>query len=419
MNGVEQVVEAALAKARLASEGGAYITIDAQGARTAARRQPAGPLAGVPFAVKDLVAVAGQPLRAGSAVRQEASPEPEDAPVVAALRQAGAIFIGTTALHEFAFGVTGINDHTGTPLNPHDPARIPGGSSSGSAVAVAEGSAWIAVGTDTGGSVRIPAALCGVVGFKPAQGAYPMQGVFPLSPTLDHVGFLARSVAEIERIHQLFGPAVPDEIRPRRLGLLREELEQSEPAVQRRFDDLLQRLAKVQCAIVEVDWPGSAEILTTSTAIMFAEAAAVHRSELQRDASRYGADVQARLRQGVAIPAVEYIAALQSREQLRAHVLATLANVDGVVGPTVGLVAPTIVEARDPAVGGRLVAFTRLANVVGLPALSLPIPGDGLPVGLQVMAAGEAQLLGIGAFLERLLSSESGLRQRKQATALP
>ena len=405
---LKEIIKVALSRARLAGEGGAYTFIaDAASALAAALQAGQdGPLGGLTFAVKDLVAVAGRPLRAGSAVRETAPPEAADAPVVALLRQAGAIFIGTTSLHEFAFGVTGINDYAGTPLNPHDPARIPGGSSSGSAVAVAEGSADIAIGTDTGGSVRIPAALCGVVGFKPSFGAYPIEGVFPLSPTLDHAGILARSVANVQRVHTVLAAPVNGEYRPRRLGLLRSELEQSEPAVQQRVQEAIDRLAGAGCLVEDIEWPDGESVFAVSTAIMFAEAAAIHRAEMRQDAMRYGADVRARLLQGLALPAVNYVTALRGRRQMRLQVQARLAGVDGVIGPTVGIVAPTLAEARAPAVAGRLVAFTRLANVVGLPVLSLPLPGPGLPVGIQVMAPDDRPTLAIGLFIERILGHQ-------------
>ncbi len=399
-------VEEALARARLVSEGGAYTYIE----EAAAERPGDGPLAGMPFAVKDLIAVAGRPIGAGSAVREGASPEPVDAPIVARFRQAGAVFVGTTSLHEFAFGVTGINSHQGTTLNPHDRTRISGGSSSGSAVAVAEGSARIAIGTDTGGSVRIPAALCGVVGFKPAYGTYPTQGVFPLSPTLDHVGLLARSVADLRVVHAALGYPLAEVVRPRRIGILREALASCAPEVRVRLESALRSLATAGCALVEIDWPDAEETFAVSTAIMFSEAAAVHRQNILRDPNRYGADVRGRLVLGMALPASVYVAALRGRERLRAQVLTALAEVDCAIGPTVGIVAPTLAEAADPAVASRLVAHTRLANVVGLPALSLPVRGKGMPVGMQVIARTNRQVLGIGLYLEKRVTEDYSTR---------
>jgi Asp-tRNA(Asn)/Glu-tRNA(Gln) amidotransferase A subunit family amidase len=206
---VEQALEAALARAELARNGGAFsVLLDGDARRDAARARrelatgrPARPLEGSTLAVKDLVAVRGQRIGAGSASRAGAPPESEDAAIVAALRSSGAVVVGLAALHELAFGSTGVNEYEGTPRNPFGSGLIPGGSSSGSAVAVATGAASLAIGTDTGGSVRVPAALCGVVGFKPAFGEYSLGGVLPLAPSLDHAGLLGSSVEIVRRAH--------------------------------------------------------------------------------------------------------------------------------------------------------------------------------------------------------------------------
>jgi Asp-tRNA(Asn)/Glu-tRNA(Gln) amidotransferase A subunit family amidase len=407
---VTDVVERSIETARLAEEGGAYVSIAVEGARAASQRgaRPDGPLKAYTFAVKDLIAVAGLPLRAGSRVRAGVAPERSDAPIVRALRQAGAIFIGTTALHEFAFGVTGVNRHTGTPANPHDASRIPGGSSSGSAVAVAEGSARIALGTDTGGSVRIPAALCGVVGFKFRHSAYPSAGVFPLSPTLDHLGLLARSVADVRTVQEALGRAAMEPIVPSRVGVSKVELESCECHVGERIESALRALSRRGCDVVEVAWPGPETAFAPSTAIMFSEAAAVHRSAFAHNAEQYGADVRRRLATGLNVPATAYVGAIQQRRRLSARVQSILSEVDCVLGPTVGVAAPKLSEAADPALPARLVANTRLANLAGVPALSLPLPGDGLPVGLQLIGGDEATLLGFAGGIEGLLEGAMG-----------
>lgn len=401
-------LERALSRARLVADGGAYTSILASRARSYARSGnpllSKGALNGFTFAVKDLVSVAGQPLRAGSAVRSGADPEPCDAPIVRDLRRAGALLVGMTALHEFAFGVTGVNRYTGTPANPYDSERVPGGSSSGSAVAVAEGSARFAVGTDTGGSVRIPAALCGVVGFKPQHGSYPLTGIFPLAPTLDHVGVLARSVADIYAVHEALGHHAPQQAAPASIGVSKAEIEACETRVRERIDAVLQALVhRGSCRIVEVEWPDPRSVFAASTAIMFSEASAVHRQNLEDDAEQYGPDVRQRLRTGSAIPATTYVDALYIRQRMSTLIKETLSQVDFFLGPTVGIVAPTIPEAQDPVVASRLVANTRLANLTGVPALSLPVPGNGLPVGLQLTAVSDASLLGAAAFVEALI----------------
>jgi Asp-tRNA(Asn)/Glu-tRNA(Gln) amidotransferase A subunit family amidase len=397
------------ARRRPVAEGGAWVR-ECPDAVTAAGPggRPAGPLDRVVVAVKDLVAVAGLPLGAGSRVRADAPPEPADAPVVAALRRAGAVVAGTVALHELAFGVTGINDEVGFPplprgrRDPGDPARIPGGSSSGSAVAVADGTCDLAVGTDTGGSVRIPAALCGVVGFKPAA-PYPLAGVLPLAPTLDQVGFLAPSVAGVAAAHTAVTGEPPPPDRPRaglRLGVEAGALAAADDPVATAVDAALRRLAAAGCELVDVaGWPDRSEILDVSTTIMFAEAAAVHRALLAGPAAALvGAPVAERFRVGAAIAEADYRRARSAGAGLAAQVRRALGAVDAVVGPTVPVVAPAVEAARtDDALPRRLVAETRLANVARLPVLTVPVPTDGLPVGLQVTAASDAAALAVGA----------------------
>lgn len=409
---IVQTVERALSRAELAKSGGAYTFIDTEGAASAARRvterERQGPLAGVAFAVKDMIAVAGRPIRAGSASRHEAPPESVDAPIVAALKALDAIFVGTTSLHEFAFGVTGVNDYAGTSLNPHDSDRIAGGSSSGSAVAVAERSATIAVGTDTGGSVRIPAALCGVVGFKPSLGSYPMAGVFPLSPTLDHLGFFAREVRDISRVHMALGFDVGEPMQPLQVGFVPADLAESSPAVRQRVQVALERLSSFSGSkLVELKWPPADEIMVISTIIMYAEAAAIHFGSLLANAAGYGEDVRKRLLQGLAVTGRAYVLAMQRRQQLQREITSIIANLDCMVGPTVGFVAPTLTEAKNPTVAAKLVRFTRVANLVGLPALSLPLPGPGLPIGLQIIASNNADTIRVSAFLGQLLNKDS------------
>ncbi|HEX2028051.1 MAG TPA: amidase, partial [Nitriliruptorales bacterium] len=333
----------------------------------------------------------------------DAPPEPADAAIVARLQGSGAVVVGLTAPHEFAFGVTGVNAHTGTPPNPADPGRIPGGSSSGSAVAVAEGSADLAVGTDTGGSVRIPAAFCGVVGFKPAYGGYPTEGVFPLSPTLDHVGLLATSVDAVRRVHAALGHDPGRGRLPERLGVAEPELEDADVVVAGRIEGVVRVLAAAGLALTRVTWPDQEEVSAVSTAVMYAEAAAVHRRDLDAHADRYGEDVRNRLLTGLQIPAAVYATALRARRGLERRVQAVLSDVDAVVGPTVGMVAPKQAAAGDPRLPGRIVRNTRLANVSRVPAISLPVPGDSLPVGLQLSAGDDARTLGYCAAVQALL----------------
>lgn len=348
------------------------------------------------------MAVAGLPLGAGSRARAEAPPEPRDAAVVAQLRGAGACIAGTVAMHELAFGVTGLNEQVGFPAHPADGQRVPGGSSSGSAVAVARGSCDAALGTDTGGSVRIPAALCGVVGFKPAYGTYPLDGIVPLSPSLDHVGLLARWVDHIVGVHTALTGALVRPQLPVRLGVDRVALDAATDTVRAAVDGAVEALAARGCELVDITWPDPARAREVSTTVMWAEAAAVNRNLLDEVPHLLGADVLARLMTGASITSGAYDEAVREAAAITAEVRATLATVDGVVGPTVPVVAPTVETARaDDALPARLVSNTRLANLAGVPALTVPLPSTALPVGLQIVANSDTDLLGVGLSLAR------------------
>lgn len=397
-------LELHLARARRASEGGSYTNILVAGARRdAARVSAEATLAGWTFAVKDLIAVRGLPVGGGSAVRADAPPEGVDAPAVAALRAAGAVCVGTVTLHELAFGVTGRNDYAGTPINPHDPAAMIGGSSSGSAAAVAERSARVALGTDTGGSIRIPAALCGVVGFKPANDGRPPAGAFPLSPTLDRIGYAARSVTDAALAYAPLRPPPPAHDRPPVLGVLTDELARATTEVANAVETALGQLERDGCTLVEVEPPDPALVFSTSTAIMFAEAAAVHAGDVEECPERYGPDVLDRLRTGRKIPAPEYTAALERRDALRRRVADLFTGIDCLAGPTLAFAAPRREDAGDPGIAARLVANTRLANLVGTAAITLPLGAPG--VALQIAAPTDEAALAAASWIEARLAS--------------
>ncbi len=401
---VVPMVTEALEGLRTTKQGGGFTRILSERALADAQKLDAdkrkGPLNGLTFAVKDLIAVQGYPLGAGSKVRAEADPEPRDASIVTSLSKAGAVLLGTTALHEFAFGVTGINAYEGTPQNPADPERIPGGSSSGSAVAVADGSVHLAVGTDTGGSVRVPAAMCGVVGYKPTYGSYSAGRVFPLAPTLDHVGFFARSVEILQRVQAALKGHSVSSVQPKKIGVIRSQWQQAEEEVRVRLSAVCANLEQDGCELFDMEGPDSEAVFLTSTSILLSEAAAVHQTGMLADAALYGEDVAHRIRKGLDLPATSYVNALASRKKITAQVGQQLSQVDCVLGPTLDIVAPRIEEADNAAIIPRIVSNTRLANLTGFPAISLPVGGAGLPVGIQLMGVDEVRLLGLAGYME-------------------
>lgn len=401
------VLEAALARRRMAMNGGAYALLTDPG------RVRKGPLAGVPLAVKDLIDVAGTPTRAGSWSRRDAPAARADAPAVRRLRLAGAAIVGKTALHELAFGTTGVNAFEGTPRNPRDRTRIPGGSSSGSAVAVAEGSAAIALGSDTGGSVRIPAALCGVVGLKPSYGAISVRGVLPLAPSLDHVGIFAADVEGVREALAVLAPRVtrqavaPRAMRqgeaPGRIGVDEVGLADASTEVAAAIDAALRACG---IAVGPARLPDPDRVARVSTTILFHEAAGIHARTLSERPWTIGADVRERLLRGSAIKVSEYRSALRERKRIRSQVEIQLKRYDAVAMPTVAIVAPPIASVpADPGLGPLLVRYTRLANVTGLPAISIPLPVSGLPIGLQLIGRDEATLLAVAAHIEGRLRS--------------
>lgn len=352
-----------------------------------------GPL----VAVKDLVDVAGLPTTAGGIILPR-EPATTDATVVTRLRRAGCVIVGKTNLHEWALGITSVNPHYGPVRNPHDPDRAAGGSSGGSAVAVATGMCDWAVGTDTGGSIRIPAALTGVVGIKPTHGAIPMDGVFPLSPTQDTLGPLAMDVTAAARALETMTE--------------RDDLVPSGPVRQPRLavptgwvEDLDQPTATVWAEVAEdlpeVLLPSRQVLVDCGVTILLYEAAAVHRHWLESRPEDYGADVLALLRQGAEIPPAEYEQALHRRERLTRLMEVGLRQVDAVILPTTAAVAPPIqdqLRLRDI-----YTRFTRPFNVTGQPAISIPFPTVGLPVGIQLASArgNEQTLLRAASTLER------------------
>ena len=360
-----------------------------------------GPLHGVPMSIKDLLDIRGTPTTAASRVR-EGHVAPRDAPVVAHLRQAGAVFVGKTNLHEFALGTTNEDSAFGSARNPHDPARSPGGSSGGSAISVACRMALASIGSDTGGSIRIPASACGTVGLKPTYGEISTEGVVPLSRTLDHIGPLAASVADAHIVYQvLAGHAVSRPIAPAPVGGLRLAVlrpyfcDLLDADVRARLDEMIDRLRAAGARVREAEIRHAHDIAPIYLHVCLADAAAYHATMLDAKPDRYTTPVRLRLEMGRHILAEDYVRALNGREVLRREVDAALAEHDALVLPTLPIPAPPL-GASTMELGGAkesvrnlMLRLTQLFNVTGHPAVSLPcgLTSAGLPCGLQLVGA--------------------------------
>ena len=375
----------------------------------APRRSAAGSLSGRPVAVKDIIAVEGLPTRCGSPSTSNA-PAAEDAPLVGRLRAAGAEVFATAQCLEFAAGFA--NPRVGDTRNPRDPARTSGGSSGGSAALVAAGVCDLAIGTDTGGSIRIPAAYCGVVGLKPTYGLVPTDGVFPLSPSLDHAGTLTATATDsIALLRAIAGPLpAPPAAGVPVIGVLSAQLADPSvtPEVRAAVRTALTRLAAAGWRLREVKppWLDEPERWEEAlTLIVGREAAASHAG---RGTSQDAEGTRALLAFGAAVTPEQYASARAAQAELSAAVEETLAGVDALAGPTVGYCAPE----QDPPFGvgddnaeGR---FTGPYNLTGHPAVSIPVPAPGLPVGLQLAGRrdGDLALLELAAAAQRLLTAE-------------
>jgi aspartyl-tRNA(Asn)/glutamyl-tRNA(Gln) amidotransferase subunit A len=420
------------ALARIADPKGegasACLTVYSEAARTAADAADArarvgtklGPLDGTIVSIKDLFDVAGEPTRAGSKVLAQAKPAAADAPVVRRLRAAGAVIVAKTNMTEFAFSILGINPHYGTPGNPADRTRVPGGSSSGAAVAVADGMCDIAIGSDTGGSVRTPAAFCGIVGFKPSKFRVPTDGAFPLSHTLDSVGPLARTVAECAAADAVIAGEESWKVEPEPLGGLRLGIPQGRPlaeldqVVDAKFSDAVKQVGQAGVRFSDERLTQLDEMAKVSAkaAITTIEAFAIHRELLTARAADYDPFVRGRLEGGRDVSAADYIALMRARAALVREMDARLSDLDGLVMPTTPIVAPTVAEVSasfEAFMAKQVLGFrnTSMINFFDLCAISLPLPRDGsLPVGLMLVArnAQDRKLLRMAAAVERLFA---------------
>jgi aspartyl-tRNA(Asn)/glutamyl-tRNA(Gln) amidotransferase subunit A len=359
------------------------------------------PLAGLPVSIKNLCNVAGETTLAGSKALSDTPAAGEDAPVVARLRAAGAVIVGSTNMSEFAFSGVGFNPHYGTPGNPADRKRVPGGSSSGAAVSVADRMAVAALGTDTGGSVRIPAAVCGIVGFKPTARRVPIDGVVPLSTSLDSIGPLANSVECCAIVDAVFAAEPITVPEPVHLAGLRFAvprhfvMDDLDPVVAKAFERALKALAGKGVKVEEIDLPQLNELSAINAKGGFAasEAYAWHKELIARRGNDYDQLVAPRIRRGAEMTAADYIELLAKRADLQKRVAAVTSNYDAVAMPTCAITAPTLDEVSTPEGFTKknmlLLRNTTVGNFLDRCGISLPCHAQGeLPVGFMLM--GEA-----------------------------
>jgi Asp-tRNA(Asn)/Glu-tRNA(Gln) amidotransferase A subunit family amidase len=347
---------------------------------------------GTVVAVKDLVDVAGMVTTGGGVIFPN-EPAAQDAPVIRRLRDEGCVIVGKANLHEFAYGVTSVNPHYGAVRNPHDIERVAGGSSGGSAVAVAAGMCDWAVGSDTGGSIRVPASFCGVVGFKPAIGSIDINGVIPLSRSLDTLGPLAADVLGAARAYSMMS----GETMPRELG---REPRLAIPAgwVTGLDEQTAQAWQLVSAGLPEVDFMNREMLHSAGLTILLVEAAVYHRRWAAEYPEKYGADVIGHIRRGLEVLAVDFDEAMVALPRLRRDAMRAMEGIDALVLPATAIVAPALdagIEVREP-----ITRFTRPFNTTGQPVVTVPAPVRGLPVGIQVVGRTNSGAITAAAWLE-------------------
>ena len=430
-----ELVNAALERIeRLNPSLNAFVTVTADSARKQARAADReiragkfrGPLHGIPISIKDNFLTKGVRTTAGSKILADFIPD-FDSHVVARLKHAGAISLGKTILNEFAYGIHGQNPHYGDVHNPWDLSRTPGGSSSGSAASLAAGIGFASVGTDTGGSLRIPASFCGIVGFKPTFGLVSLAGVVPLAESLDHAGPLARTVKDAAIVLSVIAGKYPKGVRALKFTQLRRNLPRRfrigwpanyffnrvDPEVQLAIQRAVKALESLGGRTAPISLPHAAESVEASTAVGLVEASQYHVAQkyfLQR-AAEYSEDVRRRLELGLEVKALDYLDAARVRRELTIDFDSAFERVDVIVAPATACVAPrlgeAVVEIRGESVPLRtaVIDSNRPANFTGHPAISVPcgISSDGLPIGLQLIGPkwSEAKLLAIAHAYEQ------------------
>jgi aspartyl-tRNA(Asn)/glutamyl-tRNA(Gln) amidotransferase subunit A len=425
---VNRSLEIAEAKADL----NVFAHLDATGARETALALDLevqagrfrGPLHGVPITIKDLYNVAGMPTRAGTrATLPEAFQNPSrDALAVRRLRSAGAVILGKVNMHEIALGITGENVWTGDVKNPLDPSRQAGGSSSGSAAAVAAGIGFASLGSDTGGSIRIPASFCGCVGFKPSFGLVPLEGALHLSMTCDHAGPLSRTVGDAHLMTEvLSAQTLPIQtlstVRGLKFGVPRSWLEgRLGLEVRAKFEAMLERLRLAGASVIDLE-PRHLELVNASySPLVRAEAAFVHRQALNSEPQGFSDVIRAPLELGVKISAIEYLQALEDRRSVIAGLEEVLGDCDALLVPAAPLPASlrgtttVVLESGSQSHRNAYIELTAPFSLAGLPTLSLPFMLEaGMPVGLQVVGAykADARVLELGVWLEDWLRTNA------------
>jgi aspartyl-tRNA(Asn)/glutamyl-tRNA(Gln) amidotransferase subunit A len=407
----------------------AFITVCEPEARAQARdadREIAagrsrGPLHGIPISLKDLFDLRGTPTTAASNVRR-GHVAAHDAASVARLRDAGAVFVGKTNLHEFAFGTTNEDSAFGPARHPSDPSRSPGGSSGGSGASVADGMCCASMGTDTGGSIRIPSAICGLVGLKPTVGELSTAGVVPLSTTLDHIGPMCRSVDDARIMYDVLrGAPHQASAPPRDAHGLKFAIPRGyffallDPQVAAAFDRTCDRLRDAGATFTDVEIPHAGDIAAIYLHIVLPEASAHHAMTLERQPEQYTPNVRMRLEMGRYVLAEDHVRAMQGRRLIRQEVDAALAGVDGLILPSMPIAAPKI-GATTMRLGGveepirnLMLRCTQAFNVSGHPAITLPMATtiEGLPMGGQIVGAygNTPALLDVARTVEAVLTA--------------